>query len=869
MQGYCFMSARQALAELRTTREGLTSSEAERRRKEYGANTIEAAKKVSPAALFFSQFKDVMTVLLIAAAVISAVVAFVTGDSGDLTDTFIIVAIIFLNAIVGTVQQYRADKAIDGLKKLSATYAKVRRGGKVISVNSSEVTVGDIVVLEEGDLVPADCRIISSSELKCDESALTGEAQGVEKRDGTITERNVQIGSVYNMLFGSTYVLSGSAEAVVTGVGRNTQIGEIADMLDGAKKDKTPLEKNLDKLGKIISGFVLAVATLIFVMSVFVRGGGVLKSFTSAVAVAVAAIPEGLTAVVTVIMAMGVQRMSRENVIIRKLKCVEALGGCSCICTDKTGTLTQNKMRVTALFCDLKTRSPQDITGVNALFCDCIGACTHVKGEKGAYIGDPTEIALKLLSDEAERQADFEIADEIPFTSERKKMSVAVSLGGKTRTFTKGAPDVVIKSCTRISVDGEVRTLTSADREKIVRAINGMSDAALRVLAFAYCDGEKISEEDMVFLGLCGMADGLKKGVKEAVEDCNKAGITTVMITGDHARTAFAIAKKAGIASDFSEVVSGEELDGMSKPERAEAIRRCKVFARVSPRHKNLIVKIKRSAGEVVAMTGDGVNDAPPIKSADIGIAMGESGTDVTKNVADMVIADDNFTTIVTAVKEGRRISSNVKKTILFFLSTNLAEVFSILFATLVFFKYDFLLSTQLLWINLITDSFPVLALGVERGDFGAMSRPPEKTEHALFSKSSVFIIASSALFISGLTVGVFAFALANYGNAVATTMTFIVVSFAELLQAFNIRTERRSAFGKGALSNKILLVTVALGVILNVVLCVTPLAPLFGLVALNGMQWLIVSLVSLSVLLFGEAYKLVLKIASSKKKHK
>lgn len=869
MLKYGYMSAKRVLAEVRSDENGLSDEEAARRLSSDGPNSIEKKSKNPAVKVFFSQFKDVMTILLIAAAAISAIIAFVSGDSGGLTDTFIILAIIMLNAVVGAVQQYRADKAIEGLKKLSATYAHVRRGGEIIKTESSKIVIGDVICLEEGDLVPADCRILSANGLKCDESALTGESTGVEKREGVIVQPSAPVSAMYNMLFGSTFVLSGNATAVVTGTGRNTQIGEIADMLEGESKDKTPLEKSLDKLGKVISVFVLAVAAAVFLIGVFLRGTPLIKGFMTAVAVAVAAIPEGLPAVVTVIMAMGVQRMSKKNVIIRKLKCVETLGGCSCICTDKTGTLTRNRMKVTEIFTDFKSRSTEDIAGVNPLLYQAIAVCTHVKGEKGAYSGDPTEVALKNLQAQAEYECDFVPLGEIPFTSERKMMSVAATVKGKSILFVKGAPDVLIKKCEYVNVNGYVRKTTERDIRRIIEENDRMSDGALRVIAFACRDGADTVEENLTFIGLCGMIDGLKKGVVQAVSDCKAAGITTVMITGDHARTAFAIAKKAGIAESFDQVVSGEQLDKMNKSERVAAIKRCKVFARVSPSHKNLIVKVKKSAGEVVAMTGDGVNDAPPVKSADIGVAMGKSGTDVTKSVADMVIADDNFVTIVSAVKEGRRISSNVKKTLQFFLSTNLAEVFAILFATIAFFKSDFLLSTQLLWINLITDSFPVLALGAEKGDPDAMSRPPERAEKAVFNAYSVTYIVVSAVYMSGVTVALFAFALAAYGNAAATTMTFLCVSFTELFHAFNVRTERRSAFGKGALSNKILLVTVIVGIAVNVGLCFSPLASAFGLCRLGALQWLYVFISSLSVVAFGEAYKFAASRISAARKRR
>ena len=861
MKNYCFDEVDGVLKSLKTDRKGLSSVEAENRLKNYGLNQIEKTKSAGIIRLFFSQFKDFMTLLLIAAAAVSGLIAFLSKDSSDLTDTFIILAIIFMNAVVGTIQQYRADKAIENLKKLSANTCKVRRDNKVITLPCEQVTVGDIVLLEEGDIIPADCRIIECNGLLCDESALTGESGGVEKNSERIRGNSVALGNMKNTLFGSSFVLRGNGEAVVTEVGMNTEMGKIAAMLQGSKAAGTPLENSLNKLGKIISIFVLAVTAVIFAVGLFVRQDGILKNFMTAVAVAVAAIPEGLPAVVTIIMAMGVQKMSKKGVVIRKLKCVETLGSCSVICSDKTGTLTCNELRVEA--CSIDGKDTQGEAFKKLL--QCMTVCNGVKGEKGAYLGDPTEIALKKFADSRDFNPKFEKTGEIPFTSERKMMTVSAILGGEKLSFTKGAPDILINKCECILTLNGVRKITPADKKAICEENDRLSDGALRVLGFAYRKGEKC-EEGLIFIGLCGLSDGIKEGVKEAVADCKRAGVATVMITGDHVRTAFSVAKKLGITSDMSEVMTGEQLDALGKGERDAAIERCRVFARVSPKHKNMIVKSLQKRGKVVAMTGDGINDAPSIKSADIGISMGVSGTDVTKSASDMVISDDNFTTIVAAVREGRRISSNIRKTISFFLSTNLAEVLAILFASLFLFKFDFLLSTQLLWLNLITDSFPVLALGAEREDKDCMHRPPERAEKSLFSKTSIVSIVFYGLYITVATLGIFLFSLSAWGNGVATTMTFMVMSFLELFQAFNIRTERTSAFGKGMFANKALWLTVLIGVAVNVILCVSPLSAAFGLVSLSGAQWGIVFGISLSVIPVGEIYKLILRLITRRR---
>ncbi len=859
MQNFCFEDKKQVLKELGSCNEGLTDADAAERLKTYGKNAIESGKNPGVVKLFVSQFSDFMTILLMAAAAVSGIIAFISKDKSDLTDTFIILFIIFLNALVGAVQQFRADKAIENLKKLSASVCKVRRGGREKTVPCEELTVGDIVLLEEGDVIPADCRILEENALKCDEAALTGESISVEKNSERIRGNKVSLGGMTNTLFGSTYVVGGNCTAVVTAVGMGTEMGKIAEMLKGAKSDKTPLENSLAKLGKIITFCVLGISALIFILGVTVRGGGILKNFMTAVAIAVAAIPEGLPAVVTIIMAMGVQKMSKKHVVIRKLKSVETLGGCSVICTDKTGTLTQNKLKVVREW-GLYDPSLGDMCGANQKLYGCMSVCSAVKGDKGKYIGDPTEVALVRHAAGKGFNGGLKKIAEIPFSSERKMMSVAAETESGYITFTKGAPDILINKCAYVCDNTGVRQITEEDKRQILFQNDSMSGEALRVLAFAYSPyAGKISEEGLVFIALAGMSDGIKAGVEEAVEECRTAGISTVMITGDNVKTALAVARKLNIAHSENEVATGDELDGLSKAGREELILRCRVFARVSPKHKNMIVKCLKKHGKVVAMTGDGINDAPGIKSADIGIAMGIYGTDVTKSASDMIITDDNFATIVSAVREGRRISENIKKTIQFFISTNLAEVLAIFIASIFFFRYDFLLSTQLLWLNLITDSFPVLALGAEKETPDIMRTPPVRAEKSLFSKTSVAGIAYAGGYMTAATTAVYAISLSLWGNAAATTMTFLTISFLELFHAFNIRSERSSAL-KNLFGNKILVATVAAGILINVLLCVTPLNSAFSLVRPTGVQWVIVFAVSLSVIPAFELLKLVLR---------
>lgn len=855
-----------ALKGLKTSADGLRVKEAESRLKANGKNALKEQKRKSVLGVFFSQFGDVMTIMLIAAACVSAAIAALSGDRSELVDTAIIVAIILLNAVIGTFQQYRADKAIEGLKKLNCITAKVKRGGKVYTMPAEELVIGDIVLLEEGDVVPADMRIITCNSLRCAEAALTGESEGVLKTDKKITDKKMNFHTAKNIAFSSTYVVGGSGEGAVIATGENTEIGMIAGMLKQVEKTDSPLERSLNKLGKIISAFVIAVAGLVFIIGALAGDTPLIKNFMTAVAVAVAAIPEGLPAVVTVIMAMGVQRMSREKVVIRKLKCVEALGSCTCICTDKTGTITCNKMKVVS--CYAADGSEKERNKALEKVYACMQICNGAKESGNVYIGDSTEVALLDFVKRAGALKEYEKTGEIPFSSERKLMSVRAKLSKKEFVFVKGAPEEVLKRCDYIFKNGAAQKIGENDRADFLSLCGKMEAQALRVLAFAYKDGGTLAETGLTLCGCCGLLDDLREGVKEAVSVCKRAGISAVMITGDSQKTAFAIAKRAGICNAEDEVFTGEQLDGMTKPQLKEAVKRGRVFARVTPKHKNIIVKLKQAAGETVAMTGDGVNDAPAVKSADIGVVMGGSGTEVTKSVADMIITDDNFTTIVAGVKEGRRISSNIKKTIQFFLSTNLAEVWAILFVSFIFFGRGFLSSTQLLWLNLITDSFPVLALGVEKGEKRCMERPPQKVERALLSAPSVAFTLLSSLYIAGVTVGVYAFTLANVGIEEAVTAAFLTLTFAELFHVFNVRSGRSSAFC-GIAENKVLLVTVLFGIGVNVALCLSPVKAAFSIAELPAGYWLLCFAAAVSVIPFCEVYKLCLCAPRFKKRLK
>ncbi len=878
MLAYHTLPADRVLSELASSELGLSPEEAEARLKKYGPNALRKKKKAGALRLFLAQFKDFMTILLICAAALSGAIAYLTGDAHELADTGILLFIILLNTFVGFIQQYRADNAIEKLKSLSVCRVRAVRGGRDVLLDGEELVPGDIVCLEEGDKIPADCRILTAESAACDESALTGESRGAAK-DTALCPENAALSDCKNMLFASTFLVRGTARAVVVRTGSQTEIGKIADLLEETPPAPTPLERTLATLGKILTAFVLSVAAVLFVFSLLVKHTDLLPAFMSSIAVAVAAIPEGMPAVVTVIMAMGVQKMSRERAIVRKLHAVETLGSCSCICSDKTGTLTQNRMTVEQIYTQftpdtaLRARTspsilPRDFQpreeGERKLLL-CMAACNTVKGARGRRMGDATEVALVNFADGCAAPAQYRTTGSIPFSSERRLMTVGVHTSEGIFDLCKGAPDAVLARCDFIFAEGRVRPLTPADREGVRAVTASLAARALRVLAFAWREGDgKPREEGLIFAGVAGMIDPPKEGVKEAVESCHRAGIDAVMITGDHSGTAGAIAARLGISE--GEVLTGADLEGMDEAERRRRIPDCRVFARVSPAQKSMIVGCFREAGNVVAMTGDGINDAPGLAKADIGIAMG-SGTDVTKSAADMVIADDNFATIVSAVREGRRIFSNIKKTIRFFLATNLAEVLSILLVTLFLYRLDFLNSTQLLWINLITDSLPVLSLGTDAAEENVMKTPPCDARE-LFSAPSMLSVLFYGCVQTAITVGVFVWAAGVWSDAVAVTMTFFVLSFLELFHSFNIRSERASAFGRGFFSNRMLFLTVALGIAVNVPLCLfAPLRAAFSLAALSPLQWGIVFAASLAVLPAAELYKLLLRVLGRKKR--
>lgn len=803
-------SSSEVFGEVKSTENGLTSEQARRRSAETGKNKLAEGKKTPLILRFLSQFADPMIIILIAAAVISAITSVLQKEFPS--DVIIIMFVVIVNAILGVYQESKAEKAIEALQKMAAATTKVLRDGKVCEIPSEDLTVGDVVLLEAGDAVPADGRIFESASLKIEESALTGESVPVNKfikAIGLEGQKDVPLGDRKNMMYMGSTVVYGRGKAVITSIGMDTEMGKIAGALSSAKDEQTPLQKKLGQLSKILSFIVLGICVFMFAFDIvraLVTGTEMnldflLGSFMLAVSLAVAAIPEGLAAVVTVVLSIGVTNMSKKNAIIRKLTAVETLGCAQIICSDKTGTLTQNKMTVVEHYCDNEK-----------MLAEGMALCTDVSlDDDGNLVGEPTEMALVAYSmslgmNKNELLKSAPRVGEAPFDSNRKMMSTIHKTADGILQFTKGAPDEILKHCTRIFKNGEVSPLTDADRDAVLKKNKEFADRALRVLACGYkqlsCVPEDQSpdniENELVFCGLVGMIDPVRPEVKAAIEECRGAGIRPIMITGDHKDTAVAIALELGIIKDKSEAITGAELDDISDEDFKEKVTQYSVYARVQPEHKVRIVNAWKSRGMITAMTGDGVNDAPSIKSADIGVGMGITGTDVTKNVADMVLADDNFATIVSAVEEGRRIYDNIRKSIQFLLSSNLSEVMAIFTANLL--GFTILKPVHLLWINLVTDCFPALALSMEKGEKDLMKRPPRKSSDGIFAGGVGFDVVYQGLFVMLLTLA--AYFIGHFmeagrweltESADGMTMAFLTMSMCEIFHSFNMRSQHGS----------------------------------------------------------------------------
>ena len=827
------------LTELESSASGLSEEQAEERLERYGENKLAEAKKTTVLQRFFQQLKDPMLLILLAAAAVSAVTNALSGES--FTEVFIILVVVLLNAVLGVIQESKAEAAIEALQSMTAAKCKVLRGGELKVIESSRLVPGDVVVLEAGDAVPADGRLLESASLKIEEAALTGESVPVNKAVEVIFDGDVPLGDRRNMCYMGSTVVYGRGRAVVTAIGMGTEMGRIAGVLAQTEQEQTPLQRKLSQLGGVLSKLVLGICVFIFVFDLLVAGDfsldSVLRTFMVAVSLAVAAIPEGLATVVTVVLSIGVTNMSKRNAVIRRLTAVETLGCTQVICSDKTGTLTQNKMTV------IEHYGPVDKLAAAMTLC-----CDAVYSPDGAQ-GEPTEAALVNFG-AANGQIKPELENEqprvaeAPFDSMRKMMSTVHKCGDSYIQYTKGAPDEVLKCCTGYLDSGEVLPLTDEKRQEILSVNHAMADRALRVLAAAERRWDALPEDcspanlehELCFIGLTGMIDPVRPEVKAAIDECRRAGIRPIMITGDHKDTAVAIARELGIIDDASQAIEGRELNRLSDDELDRVIDKYSVYARVQPEHKVRIVSSWRRRGMITAMTGDGVNDAPSIKSADIGVGMGITGTDVTKNVADMVLSDDNFATIVDAVGEGRRIYDNIRKTIQFLLASNMSEVVGVFVATLM--GFTLLNPVHLLFINLITDCFPALALGLERGEPDIMDRPPRKASDGIFAgglgvdiayQGVLIAVITLASYIIGHCMEVGHFAWPHGISDDGMTMAFLTMNMCEILHSFNMRSQRRSIFTLHG-HNKLLWVAMLAALALTtIVLEVPAIAAAFG----------------------------------------
>lgn len=848
---------------------GLSSTEALRRLEKYGKNKLETKKKKNLFKQFLSQLKDVMIYILIIAAIISAFL-------GEISDALIILLVIIINAVIGVIQESKAEKALDALKELSTPKALVKRDGSLKEILSEDIVPGDIVIIDAGRYIPGDLRLIDTANLKIEESAFTGESVPSEKDASFLPDKEIPIGDQNNMAFMSTLATYGRGVGVVVGTGMNTEIGKIAKMIEQEENDETPLQKKLSELGKILGFLAIGICILIFIISFF-QGRDLLEMFLTSISLAVAAIPEGLPAIVAIVLALGVQRMVKKNAIIRKLPAVETLGSVSIICSDKTGTLTQNKMTVTTVYTNDSYIKESDFNlndNESKLLVDCMVLCNDATYSEKSQTGDPTEIALlespfklNILKEKLEKE--FKRIDEIPFDSDRKLMTTVNLVDEKkARVFTKGALDSILSICNKISINGKLLDFTKEYKAKVLENSNIMSDKALRVLAFAYKDISKENivldslEKDLVFIGMVGMIDPPRLEVKDSIKLCKSAGITPVMITGDHKNTAFAIANELGIAEDISQAITGHEIDKFKEEEFNEKIINYRVFARVSPEHKVKIVKAFKSHGNIVSMTGDGVNDAPSLKAADIGVAMGITGTDVSKGASDMILTDDNFSTIVSAVEEGRKIYLNIKKSIVFLLSCNLGEILTLFTAILLNWNSP-LQPIHILWVNLITDSFPALALGVDKTKEDVMNNPPRNPKESIFIKSDKIQLIINGVLIGGITLFAFKLGERLYADSLihAQTMAFVVLSVSQLFLSLSLRSNTKSAFSLGIFSNKYLVYSILLGIFLQVIIIsISFIANIFKVTPLLLYDWIVVILVSLIPFAINEILKLFRK---------
>ncbi len=867
MKEYC-KSVEEVILDFGTGKDGLSQEKVSQRTADAQKLLIKKEKKQSFVSKFLAQIKDLMVLVLLISGVVSVVIGLVKRSSGEIVDGAIILGIVIMNALFGVFQERKSEKAIESLKNMTEPETLVVREGKVLKIKTNDLVHGDVVLLNSGCIVPADLRLIETSNLKINEAALTGESEPVEKNANAIYSAETNLAERKNMAYSSSIVENGHGKGIVVGLGKETEIGKIAESLKETKKELTPLQKNIQGVGKILTYLILLVAGTTFILEVVCDPSHIMRAFLTAVAISVAAIPESLPAVITIIMSLGMAKLSKQKAIVKRMHAVETLGACDVICSDKTGTITQNKMKTTEFFTFFDKKSQNfDI------FLNCMVLCNDVQIGKSGFQGGSTEVALAEFAkkngvDKFEAEKNFPRLCDIAFNSERKLMSTLNNFKGQKTCFMKGALDRVLARCNSYLKNGEILPLDELTKKQIFLQNEKMCEKALRVISFAFKTQQenKIVEENFVFLGLCGLQDPPRPEIEAAVKKCRKAGMRPVMITGDYKDTAFAIAKKVGIVKDASDVISGEEIDKLSKEQFSEIVEKKSVFARVSPQHKVIIVEALKQRGHVVAMTGDGVNDAPSLKKADIGIGMGKTGTDVTKDVADILITDDNFASIIVAVEEGRKIYSNIQKTIKYLFSANMAEILALFLITIILPGYTFLLPVQILFVNLITDSFPAIALGVEPVESEVMLQKPRNPKQGLFGGgvgTSIFVLGAIQTL---LTMGAYLFGLCYYSEITAITMAFYTLNLIQLFYMFTARTND-FCFKSNPFKNKLFLLSLLLGFGLLALIATTNLTQILKLQKLDFICWLVVLGLSLSIIIIGEIYKAIERFVRGRKK--